>query len=242
MKIYLGLITMLITMAAAGAIAIGIYLNAELIWGLGIGFGLFYYLLLPALYLRNKNIGRLNPDQALASYYYSPDEARQVAAAILSWQKRRNRWIAPFTSGCLGLMGVIFVVVLHTQFPDPPLWWWFWLMILAVLPFVLRVSYFFYLKRLILKDPCKTIVGRNFLMWGNTIPVFNERETLKATDANLITQDNRQYVEVLYRSITRMRYGGKVEHRDRVLVLIPLGFERAAQDLVTVIRSGKGKQ
>ena len=242
MKTPLVWITILITMIAAGAIAFGIYIEVELIWGLGIGLGLFYALALPAFWVRAKKRSRFNPDEALASFLYSPEEARLVATAILDWQKKRNPWIAPFTAGCLGVMGAIFVMVLHTQFPEPPLWQWLWLLLPTVLPFIIKSGYLFYLKRLILKEHCVTIIGRNFLQWGNTMPVFNERESLKATDASLITKERRYYVEILYRSITRLRYGGKVEHRDRVLVLVPFGFEKSARDLVAVIRNGKGKQ
>lgn len=242
MKSQLLLITLLVYAAMAAATAIGFYLKEELIWGLAIGFSVFYLLLLPAIYVRKKNLGRFNPAEALGSFSYSTSETQLVAATILDWQKRRNRWIAPFTAGCLGFMGVIFLVVLHTQFPEVPLWQWLWLLLPTALPYLLRAVYFFYLKRLVLKEPCTTVIGRNFLKWGNTTPVFNEREALNATDASLINENGRYYVEVLYRSITRMRYGGKVEHRDRVKLLVPLGFERMAQDLVGEIRRGKEKK
>lgn len=232
----------MMTLAAATAIGIGFFTEIELVWGLGIALGLFYYLLLPALYIRDKNMGRFNPDQFLTRFNYSPDEAKLVATTILDWQKKRSQWIAPFTAGCLGMTGGIFLVVLHSQFPETPLWQWFWLLLPVSFPFMIRFIYFFYLKRIILKVPCITIVGRNFLKWGNMMPVFNEREDLKAIDASLVTKDDRHYVEVLYRSISRLRYGGKVEHRDRMLVLVPLGFERSAQDLVALIRSAKEKQ
>lgn len=146
-------------------------------------------------------------DEALKSFLYSPEETRLVVAAILDWQKKRNPWIAPFTAGCLGFMGAILMMVLYTQFSGPPLWQWLWLLLPTALPFIIKSGYLFYLKRLILKEPCTTIIGRNFLQWGNTMSVFNEREALKATDASLITQDRHYYVEILYRSISRLRYG-----------------------------------
>lgn len=232
----------MLTLAIATVMAIGFNLGIELIWGLGIGLGLTYCLVLPALYIRDKNMGRYNPEQSLTRFNYSQDETKLVAATIIDWQKKRNRWIAPFTAGCLGMIGGIFLVVLHAQFPETPLWKWFWLLLPVSLPFIIRFVYFFYLRRIILKVPCMTIVGRNFLKWGNTMPVFNEREDLKAIDASLITKDDRHYVEILYQSISRLRYGGKVEHRDWVLVLIPLGFERPAEDLVALIRTVKEKQ
>lgn len=232
----------MLTLAIATVMAIGFNLGIELIWGLGIGLGLTYCLVLPALYIRDKNMGRYNPEQSLTRFNYSQDETKLVAATIIDWQKKRNRWIAPFTAGCLGMIGGIFLVVLHAQFPETPLWQWFWLLLPVSLPFIIRFVYFFYLRRIILKVPCMTIVGRNFLKWGNTMPVFNEREDLKAIDASLITKDDRHYVEILYQSISRLRYGGKVEHRDWVLVLIPLGFERPAEDLVALIRTVKEKQ
>jgi len=242
MRIRLKWITTMMTMATATAIGIGFFTEIELVWGLGIGLGLFYYILLPALYIRDKNRARFNPDQFLTSFNYSLDETKLVAATILDWQKKGNRWIAPFTAGCLGMTGGIFLVVLHAQFPETPFWQWLWLLLPVSFPFITQFVYFFYLRRIILKVPCMTIVGRNFLKWGNMMPVFNEREDLKAIDASLVTKDDRHYVEVLYWSISRLRYGGKVEHRDRVLVLVPLGFERPAQDLVALIRSVKEKQ
>lgn len=141
-------------------------------------------------------------------------QAKRVAQDILDWHRKRNRWLAPFTSVCLALIGGIFATVLHEQFPNTPLWQWLLLLLPAVLPWVVRSLYRLYLKAVILREPCETVIGRDFLLWGNTRPVFNEREALKAEDADFVEENGRRCVRVLYRSIGRARYGGKVVYRD----------------------------
>lgn len=90
-----------------------------------------------------------------------------------------------------------------------------------------------------MKEPCETKIGWNFLLWGNLRPVFNERETLKAMDADFLEENGRFYLRVLYRSTGRMCYGGKVEFWDRVPLLVPDGCEVKARALVKFIRNGK---
>lgn len=234
-------VTFLILLAV-GVIFVGVLIDKELVWGLGIALLLFLVITTPVFAMRVKRLGRYDDSKALARWTYSTDEAKAVAQNVLDWHRKRNRWLAPFTSACLALIGGIFATVLHEQFPNTPLWQWLLLLLPAVLPWVVRSLYRLYLKAVILREPCETVIGRDFLLWGNTRPVFNEREALKAVDADFVKENGRRCVRVLYRSIGRMRYGGKVEYRDQVSLLVPDGCEVKAQALVGVIRKGKNQE
>lgn len=229
----------LLLLAALAVIVTGVIMAEELLWGLGLALLLFLIILIPAITLRVKRLGRYDESKVLGSWAYSPEEAQQVAQNILAWQRKRNRWLVPFTAGCLAIIGGIFAAVLYEQFPEVPLWRWLLLLLPVGLPWLARGLYRWYLKRMILKVPCETQIGWNFLLWGNVRPVFNERETLKVMDADFHEENGRFYLSVLYRSTGRMRYGGKVEFRDRVPLLVPDGCEVKAQALVKLIRNGK---
>lgn len=231
-------IIILMLMAMAVIVA-GVLLNEELVWGLGLAFVLFLIMLIPVITFRAKRLGRYDETKVLGSWSYSREEASQVARDILAWQSKRNPWLVPFTAGCLGIIGGIFAAVLHQQFPAVPLWNWLLLLLPVGLPWVARGLYRLYLKMMILKDPCETNIGRDFLLWGNVRPVFNERETLKAVDADFLEENGRFYLRVLYRSTGRMRYNSIVEFRDRVSLLVPDGCEVKARALVKLIRNGK---
>ncbi|MBU4438437.1 MAG: hypothetical protein L6276_12500 [Acetobacterium sp.] len=239
MKPYFKWMLSLLLLATLAVIVTGVMMAEELIWGLGLALLLFLIMLIPAIALRAKRLGRYDESKVLGSWAYSPEEARQVAQDMLGWQSKRNRWLVPFTAGCLAIIGGIFAMVLYEQFPEVPLWRWLSLLLAAGLPWAARGFYRWYLKRMIMKDPCETKIGWNFLLWGNVRPVFNERETLKAMDADLLEENGRFYLRVLYRSTGRMRYGGKVEFRDRVPLLVPDGCEVKARALVKLIRNGK---
>lgn len=235
-------VIIILMLSAMGVIVAGVLINEELIWGLGLGLLLFVIMMIPVIAFRAKRLGRYDASKVLASWRYSRDEANQVARDMLDWQGKRNRWLAPFTAGCLGMTGSIFAAVLHQQFSTVPLWQLLLLLLPAGLPWAVREFYRQYLKRLILKDPCETQIGRNFLIWGNVRPVLNERETLEAVDADVLEENGRFYVRVLYRSTVRMRYGGKVEYRDRMPLLVPVGGKEKAWALVSLIRNEKDEK
>lgn len=226
---------LLLIVPAGGALVGGLLLGDELVWGLGLGFLVFGLLFIPVLVLRAKRLGRSETDPELASWSYSRAEARQVARDLLAWQRQRNRWLAPFTAGCLALMGAIFVVVLHQQFPEPPLWQWLWLLLPAGLPGVIRGLYHLYLRQQILSTPCETRIGRHFLIWGNVRPVFNQRNTLTAVAAELDTETDRHYLKIHYHSTEHLRYG-QAAFDDWVCLLIPAGRDSDAQAVIKALQ------
>lgn len=231
---------MALLMGLAGAIiAAGAAMDQEPIWGLGVAFLLFLVVLIPVLAVHVKRLDRCEPDKTLLTWRYSYKESKLVAQTILCWRKKQTHWVAPLMGICIAFMGGIFAVVLHEQFPDEPLWQWLLLLLPAALPWVARALYWLRLKDLILRDPCETVVGRDFLIWGNTRPVLNERDTLRAVDADYVTDDDgNAFVHVLYHSTKRLRYGGKAEFRDTVTLLIPMGREEEARTLIGTIRKG----
>ncbi|WP_303867611.1 hypothetical protein [Acetobacterium wieringae] len=224
----------LLLLLAVAAIAAGLFIQDELLWGLGLGFLLFFMMLVPVIAMRARRLGRVDQTPALATWRYTPDEARQVARDLLAWQRQRNRWLVPFTAGCLALLGGVFAVILHLEFPDRPLWQWLLLVVPAGLPWVVRGAYHGYLRHRIKRAPCETRIGRHFLIWGNVRPVFNERDTLVVTAADYLSENGRHYLKVCYHSTERMRYG-KAEFDDWVLLLIPAGHESEARALLTII-------
>lgn len=223
---------------AAGVLAAGLVLGDDLVWGLGLGFLVLVLLLIPVLAIRARRLGRYQEDQVLVTWTYSSAEARQVARDVLAWQGQRNRWLVPFTAGCLALMGGIFVVVLHQQFPEPPLWQWLWLLLPAALPGLVRGLYHLYLQEQIRKDPCQTRIGRHFLVWGNVRPVFNERDTLAAVAAELLSENDQPYLKMTYHSTARMRYG-QAEFDDQVRLLVPAGRDSEARALIQALEDDK---
>ncbi|UYO61180.1 hypothetical protein LNN31_10320 [Acetobacterium wieringae] len=226
---------LLLIVPAGGALVGGLLLGDELVWGLGLGFSVFGLLFIPVLVLRAKRLGRSETDPELASWSYSRAEARQVARDLLAWQRQRNRWLAPFTAGCLALMGGIFVVVLHQQFPEPPLWQWLWLLLPAGLPWVIRGLYHLYLRQQILSTPCETKIGRHFLIWGNVRPVFNQRNTLTAVAAELDTKTDRHYLKIHYHSTEHLRYG-QAAFDDWVCLLVPADRESDARAVIKALQ------
>ena len=219
---------------AGGVLAAGLLMGDELVWGLGLGFLVLVLLLIPVLAIRAQRLGRYHDDQVLVDWSYSRAEARQVARDVLAWQRQRNRWLVPFTAGCLALMGGIFVVVLHQQFPEPPLWQWLWLLLPVGLPGLVRGLYHLYLQQLIRKPPCQTRIGRHFLIWGNFRPVFNERDTLAAAVAVLHAENDPHYLALTYHSTARMRYG-QAEFDDQVRLLVPAGRDSDARALIQAL-------
>ncbi|OFV72059.1 hypothetical protein [Acetobacterium wieringae] len=228
---------MVLLLLAAGGLIAGLLIGAELVWGLALGF-LVLLLLVPVLVIRAQRLGRSETDPVLVSWSYSRAEARQVARDLLAWQRQRNRWLAPFTAGCLALIGGIFVVVLHQQFPDRPLWQWLWLLLPAGLPWGIRGLYHLYLRQQILTAPCETKIGRHFLIWGNVRPVFNQRDTLTAVAAEWHLETDRHYLKLHYHSTERMRYG-KAEFDDQVRLLIPAGRDSDARDVIKALQDDK---
>jgi hypothetical protein len=223
---------------AGGVLIAGLLIGDELVWGLGLGFLVLVLLLIPVLAIRAQRLGRYHEDQVLVSWSYSRAEARQVVRDVLAWQRQRNRWLVPFTAGCLALIGGIFVVVLHQQFPEPPLWQWLWLLLPAALPGVVRGLYHLYLQQQIRKTPCQTKIGRHFLIWGNVRPVFNERDTLTAVAAELHAENDQHYLKLHYHSTARMRYG-QAEFDDQVCLLIPAGRDSDARALIQTLQDEK---
>lgn len=231
---------LLLVLLAGGALVGGLLLGDELVWGLALGFLVLFLLLVPVLVIRARRLGRSETDPELASWSYSRAEARQVARDLLAWQRQRNRWLAPFTAGCLALMGGIFVVVLHQQFPEPPLWQWLWLLLPAVLPWVFRGLYHLYLRQMILSTPCETRIGRHFLIWGNVRPVFNQRDTLTAVAAEWLSENDQHYLKLHYHSTERMRYG-KAEFDDQVCLLIPAGRDSDARAVIKALQDDQAR-
>lgn len=231
---------LLALLLAGGAIVAGLLIGDELVWGLGLGFLLFFLMLVPVMVIRAQRLGRYDEEKVLVSWGYSRSEAQQVARDMLAWQRQRNRWLAPFTAGCLAVIGGIFVVVLHLEFPDRPLWQWLLLMLPAGLPWAVRGVYHLYLKQMILNDPCETKIGRNFLIWGNVRPVFNERDTLVAVAAEFRSENDQHYLNVYYHSTERMRYG-KAEFDDQVRLLVPAGRDSEARAVIKALQDDNGR-
>lgn len=242
MKHRFWLVTTLFILLAGGVILTGVLIETELVWGLGLALLLCILIITPVLAIRSKRLGRYDESQALVRWSYSSEETKTVAQDVLAWQRQRNRWLVPFTAGCLVILGGILAAVFHEQFPETPLWQWLLLLLPALLPWVARALYLLYLKALILREPCETIIGRDFLLWGNTRPVFNEREALKLAAVDIVEEGGVGYVRVLYRSIGRVRYGGKVQYRDYVLLRVPVGRQAEARSLVEAIRNGKNQK
>lgn len=242
MKHRFWVVTTLFILLAGGVILAGVLIETELVWGLGLALLLCILIITPVLAIRSKRLGRYDESQALVRWSYSPEETKTVAQDVLAWQRQRNRWLVPFTAGCLIILGGILAAVFHEQFPETPLWQWLLLLLPALLPWVVRALYNVYLRSIILREPCETVIGRDFLRWGNTRPVFNEREALKLAAADIVEENGASYVRVLYRSIGRVRYGGKVQYRDYVLLLVPRSCENEARALIDVIRKGKNQK
>ena len=51
--------------------------------------------------------------------------------------------------------------------------------------------------------------------------------------------EGNAFVHVCYHGAERMRYGGKVEFRDSVALLVPMGREEEARALIGTIRRGE---
>jgi hypothetical protein len=98
------------------------------------------------------------------------------------------------------------------------------------------------LTRTAVAEPCVTVIGRDFLIWGNTLPVFNEREQLKLSQAELVDREGKGYLRLLYKSSVRMRYGGWAHFDDAVLLLVPSGKEGDAKLLAEAIRDVSDKR
>ncbi|WP_296560122.1 hypothetical protein [uncultured Acetobacterium sp.] len=229
---------LLLLLLAGGAIVAGLLIGVAEVRGIGLGFFVLLLLFVPVLAIQAKRLGRYDEDQVLVDWTYSRPEARQVARDVLAWQRQRNRWLAPFTAGCLAVIGAIFAVILHLEFPGRPLWQGLLLLLPVGLPWLVRSLYHLYLKRRILRMPCQSKIGRNFLIWGNLCPVFNERDTLAAVAAVLCTENDQHYLKLHYHSSVRMRYG-KAEFDDQVGLLVPAGRDSEARALIKTLQDEK---
>ena len=98
-------------------------------------------------------------------------------------------------------------------------------------------------RRLVLQEPCETVIGRDFLLLANTHPVFNQRADLKTTFAQMVRDDKGDlYLEAIYKSIGRLRYGQKITYKDKVKIPVPGGREEEARILADVISGNKKKE
>lgn len=209
-------------------IIIGFLMHAEPIWGTGIGLLLFDALLIPVFLLREKRIGRADTDEPIVAFTYSFHEADRLAASIPRLSAKKRRSAAILISACLAFIGAVMIMVVHEGNPELPLWQLLFLLAPALLPWFVLSMYGAYEKSLILRDPCRTLVGRHFLLMANTRPTVNERDNLIAVSAEIVDANGEQYLRVTYKSTTKMKYGGKIRFSDAFDILIPQGQEDAA--------------
>lgn len=233
-RFWVVLIALLLIFAAMTAI--GLAVNIEELWGLGVAFLLLFIMAIPIFALRERRLRRYETSEAMARWTYSQLESDCVASDILFVQQKRTHWVVPLLTGCLVFMGAVFAMVVRNQFPDMPFERMLLLLLPAILPYLGMKLYRMRLRSVIVREPCETIIGRDFLVWGNTLPVLNERESVKVADAELTVSNGHSYIRVLYRSIGRMRYG-KINFSDTVLLLVPMDQQDAARQLVSAIRS-----
>jgi hypothetical protein len=220
----------------------GFVIDSEAMWGMGLALFVLVAALIPVLQAREKHIRRYENREPLASWTYSAHESDIVARDILAWHSRRNRWVPWVVGLCLLFIGAVFLEVLHAQFPAVPIRQLLPLLLPAALPWLVRWLYRMRLTRTAVAEPCVTVIGRDFLIWGNTLPVFNEREQLKLSQAELVDREGKGYLRLLYKSSVRMRYGGWAHFDDVVLLLVPSGKEGDAKLLAGTIRDVSDKR
>ncbi len=210
-------------------IVIGALLHAEPVWGTGIGLLLFDGLLIPVFLLREKRLGRTDTSEPIVAFTYSFHEADRLAILVPRLSAKKWRGAAILISACLAFIGAVMIAVVHEGDPELPFWQLLFLLAPALLPFLVLSMYGAYEKSLILRDPCRTLVGRDFLLLANTRPTVNEREDLAAAGAEIVGTDGAGYLRVTYKSTTKMKYGGKIKFSDTFDILIPQGQEDAAR-------------
>ncbi len=221
----------------SAVIIIGLLLHAEPIWGTGIGLLLFDALLIPVFLLRAKRLGRADTDEPIVAFAYSYHEADELAASVPRLSAKKRRGAAILISACLAFIGAVLIMPIHEGNPELPLWQLLFLLAPALLPWLVLSMYGTYEKSLILRDPCKTLVGRHFLLLANTRPTVNERDDLTAASAQIMSADGEQYLRVTYKSTTKMKYGGKIKFSDSFDILIPQGQEDEAKAAAVKINS-----
>ena len=239
MKKYTVLPVFLILLVCFAAVTtIGFMLKSELVWGMGLGMLLFVAVLYPAFSVRQKRVSRIMTGEPIAAFTYSFHEADILAAALPKKNMKRRRGYALLIFICLAICGGIFMDVVHRGNPDIPLWQLVILLTPALLPFMVLWIYSAYEKGLILQYPCRSLIGRDFLLIANTRPVVNERAGLTAIMAKIQRIDDEPYLTVTYKSTTKARYG-TIRFSDTFDILIPEGQEDAAQQAASVINVHK---
>ncbi len=225
----------------ASVTAAGILMREEPIWGLGLGLFLFVIIIIPGFSMRQKHLGRIKPEHALARWGYSYNESDILADALLAQSAKRRRILAILLCVCLAFMGVIFINVIKNGDPSIPLWRLLLLLVPAALPWLGIWLYRIYLKNLIRREPCETIIGRNFLIYANTCPTMNERTGLNAAGAELRMENGACYLKILYKSTTRSRYGQVIKFTDNFSILVPAGREDEARALEGLLGKNNAK-
>lgn len=220
-------------------IAIGVMLHAETIWGTGVGLLLFDALLIPVFLLRAKLVGRADTGEPIVAFTYSYREADGLAVTIPRLSAKKRRGAAIIICACLAFIGLVMTVVVHEGNPELPLWQLLFLLAPTLLPWLALSMYGAYEKSLILRDPCRTLVGRHFLLLANTRPIVNERADLTAAGAEIIGADGEKHLRVTYKSTAKMKYGGSVKFSDPFDILIPQGQEDAARAAAAQINAQK---
>lgn len=240
MKKYTVLPVFLILLLCFAAVtAIGFVLKAEFVWGMGLGLLLFDAVLYPAFSVRKKRISRITTGEPIAEFTYSFHEADILAAALPKKNMKKRRGYALLICICLAICGGIFIYVVHQGNPAIPLWQLFALLVPAVLPYIVLWIYTAYEKGLILQYPCRSLIGRDFLVLANTRPVINERANLTAIMAKIQQIDGAPYLTVTYKSTAKARYGGTIRFCDTFDIRIPEVQEDTARQAVAVINAYK---
>ncbi len=240
MKKYTVLPVFLILLVFFAAVtAIGFVLKAEFVWGMGLSLLLFDAVLYPAFFVRKQRISRITTGEPIVEFTYTFHEADLLATVLPKKNMKKRRGYALLICICLAVCGGIFIDVVHQGNPAIPLWQLFVLLAPAVLPYIVLWIYTAYEKGLILQYPCRSLIGRDFLVLANTRPVVNERANLTAIMAKIQQIDGTPYLTVTYKSTLKARYGGTIRFTDTFDILIPEGREDAAWQAAAAINAHK---
>lgn len=213
----------------------GFFLDYEAMWGTGLSLLVFFAGLIPIFQLREKRVRRYMHGKPLVLWTYSMRESDAVARDILAWHNGRNRWIPWTISACLLFIGCVFIIILRAEFTDASVWHLALLLLPALLPWLVLLLFRIHLKNTISGDICRTVIGDDFIIWGNTLPVLNEREVLNLSWVEPIDRHGEMYLRILYKSSVRMRYGGWMHYNDTLFILVPSGKEEEARELIVTV-------